>query len=192
MKTNKSLLGNFATLRFAKSPELSRYKPLGMMTRITILSVVTLLSLLGCVSEISEWSDFQTYQAAENMQEQSILNGSARQISFSVDTSYPNRDVVNFYRANIKLPWKPCSRQENWQSFGDISGKEPLFIHQILQHWINKDKSRLLLLAVKYQSKGSEHRKLPDSTEQQVYLVEYKEPELERAIKELGLSCNGL
>ncbi len=72
----------------------------------------------------------------------------------------------------------------------DATKKPSVFVHQTVRYWANTDADRLLMLAVKYESKGGKYRKVPDSKEQNVYLVEYKEGNLGATILQLGLVCD--
>ncbi len=155
------------------------------------LSLLVTFLLAGCSQEKTNWTEFGTFDKAIDIDTYAFHNGSANQIFFKVKAQYPNKDVLAFYKSTITSPWVECSDSKNWESFGDVSGNEPLFIHQIAQRWINRDKKRLLLLAIKYRSKGVEPREHPDNDIQNVYLVEYKQPNLDEAILALGLTCNG-
>ena len=156
------------------------------------LSILLTFILTGCTQEQKDWSNFDVYDKAINIDNYVFPNGSANQIFYKVKEQYPNKDVLNFYKATITAPWIACTESDNWESFGDVSGNEPLFIHQIVQRWVNRDKSRLLLLAIKYRSQGSKHRAMPDNNIQNIYLVEYIESNIEESLLALGLTCNGV
>ena len=156
------------------------------------LSTIIIFALAGCATEQHDWSEFSAYDKAIDIDTYVFPNGSANQVFYKAKAKYPNKEVLNFYKTTIATPWVECSESDNWESFGDISGDEPLFIHQILQRWVNKDKNRLLLLVIKYRSQGSESRKMPDNNIQNVYLVEYYEPNIDEALSALEVSCNGV
>ena len=155
-------------------------------------SVLIIFIVTGCTSEQHDWTEFSAYDKAIDIDTYVFPNGSANQVFFKVKAEYPNKDVLNFYKTTIKSPWIECSDKSDWQSFGDISGNEPLFIHQTMQRWVNKDKNRLLLLAIKYRSQGSDNRDSPDNNIQNVYLIEYYEPNIADTPSALGVSCDGV
>jgi len=155
-------------------------------------SILIVLLATGCTSEKQDWSEFSTYDKAIDIDNYVFPNGVANQVYFKVKAQYPNTDVLNFYKTTITSPWVECTESNDWQSFGDISGNEPLFIHQTAQRWVNREKNRLLLFAIKYRSQGSESRKMPDNNIQNVYLVEYVQPNIDDAISDLGITCNGV
>lgn len=151
-----------------------------------------MLTVTSCSTEQHEWSEFSVYDKAIDIDSYVFPNGSGNQIFFKVKAQYPNQDVLNYYKDAINEPWIKCSDNNDWENFGDISGNEPLFIHQISQRWVNKDKNRLLLLAIKYRSQGSESRKTPDNNIQNVYLVEYFVSDVHETLSSLGAACNGV
>jgi len=151
-----------------------------------------MFALTGCTTEQHDWSEFSVYDKAIDIDNYVFPNGSVNQVFYKVKAQYPNKDVLNFYKTTIKSPWVKCTEGNNWESFGDISGNEPLFIHQTSQRWVNRDKNRLLLLAIKYRSQGSESRETPDNSIQNVYLVEYYEPNITETLSILGVTCNGV
>ena len=160
-----------------------------------LLNSITLLSIFlvsGCSTEHHEWTEFPAYDKAIDIDNYVFPNGIANQIFYKVKTQYPNTDVLKYYKSIIKKPWIECTEKNEWQSFGDVSGNEPLFIHQTAQRWVNRDKNRLLLLAIKYRSQGVESRETPDNNIQNVYLVEYYEPDIEKTLSALEVSCNGV
>jgi len=162
------------------------------MRHFIILSTIIIFVLTGCMTEQHDWSEFSAYDKAIDIDTYVFPNGSANQVFYKVKAQYPNKDVLKFYKTTIKSPWVKCAEGNNWESFGDVSGNEPLFVHQTLQRWVNKDKNRLLLLAIKYRSQGSESRKVPDNNIQNVYLVEYYEHNIDETLSALGILCNGV
>ncbi len=148
--------------------------------------------LAGCTSEKHSWTDFAIYDKAKDIDKFTFPSGSANQVFYKVKSEYPDQAVLDFYKKTISAPWVECAESTNWDSFEDTSGNEPLFIHQILHRWVNKEKYRLLLLAIKYRSQGSVSRKQPDNNIQNVYLVEYYEPNIDEVLSTLGITCNAV
>jgi hypothetical protein len=114
----------------------------------------------------------------------------ANELYFKVEAPYPTTHVLDYYSTQITDPWISCtSDSEDWRRFGDVSGKTPRYIHQIRRYWVDFNKKRLLLLAIRYYSRGSESLEKPDNNIQNVYLTEYEEDNLQQTTELLKIKC---
>jgi hypothetical protein len=110
---------------------------------------------------------------------------------FAIVQVYPSTSVLDHYR-NVFAQWTECKPAEpGWQSFGDVSGTKPRFVHQLLREWVRSDNKSVVTLGVMYYSEGSQHRVRPDSDTQRVVLIEYEVPDGRAAAEYLGYKCNG-
>jgi hypothetical protein len=116
--------------------------------------------------------------------------GAWLQTSYVVEAKYPDAFVAQFYLSNVKAPWSQCFAEiPKWDSFGDVSNGNNRYVHQILMHWINRKERKLLLVAMRYYSTGSETRCEPENSSQYVAVAEYPEQDIEQAIELLKLKC---
>ena len=160
-----------------------------MKVRIFIWSLILLLPAIALASD---WATFPLYPVAKDVKTIPLAEGTARanELYFKVEVPYPSTRVLDYYSKQITDPWLSCtSNSEDWQKFGDVSGKTPRYIHYIRRYWVDFNKKRLLLLALRYYSKGSEGRENPDNNIQNVYLTEYEENDLPQAIAMLKIKC---
>lgn len=157
------------------------------MMRLLFLMIPLLL--LPAVSYGDDWATFQLYPEAKEVQSFSLFDGNAHELYFETELAYPSTDVIDFYSKQITGQWIACTSEfEAWQKFGDVSDKTPKYIHQIRRYWANFKRNRLLLLAIRYYSAGSECRDKPDNKTQHVFLTEYKE-DLQQATSLLKIEC---
>ncbi len=159
------------------------------LMRFIIKLSLLIISLSACTGEQPVWSDFNTYKTALDVNHYTFPNGKGKQVFYKVKAKYPNLDVLNFYSEIIQEPWVKCSGNTQWESFADTSGNEPLFVHQSVQRWVNFEQNRLLFLAIKYRSPGSQKREKPDNNVQNIYLAEYLEPNIRKTLTAIGITC---
>lgn len=161
------------------------------MDKVKLYVFILIIAILfPSLCYADDWSAFPIYPASKNVKKWTLFDGAANELFFEVEKSYPFNGVIDYYIKHISSPWVLCSsKSKGWQDFGDVSGKDPEFVHQYGHYWANFEKQRLLMLAVRYISKGSEYRKKPDNNIQNVYLVEYKEKDLQKALDRLSLKC---
>jgi hypothetical protein len=141
------------------------------------------------LAEASEFEVLPVFPGAIDVREHSLSAINSHQVSYQLKASYPNEDALEFYKNSLSEKWVLCNGK-GWQSFGDISGKKPIFIHQLLAYWANREKGSLIMLALMYESSGSEYRQIPESDIQKVLVIEYKSESLGEEISRLGLECS--
>ena len=153
---------------------------------------VLITLLLPVIGLASDWATFPLYPEAKDVQHIPLAEGTARanELYFKAEAPYPSTRVLDYYAKQITAPWISCtSDSENWQKFGDVSRKNPRYIHQIRRYWVDLKKKRLLLLAIRYYSKGAESGEKPDTNIQNVYLTEYEDNDLQQTTTTLKLKC---
>ncbi len=159
--------------------------------RIMVFTL-TMMLLLPAIVLGADWASFPIYPEAKDIQHIPLSEGTAKanELFFKVEASYPSERVLDYYSKQITNPWVSCtSDSENWQNFGDVSGKTPRYIHYIRRYWVDFNKKRLLLLAIRYYSKGSESREKPDNNDQNVFLIEYEDENLQQTTTMLKIKC---
>jgi hypothetical protein len=139
-----------------------------------------------------DWATFPVYPGAKDVQTIPLVEGSAHanELYFKAEAEYPSTLVLDYYSKQITDRWASCtSDSEDWQKFGDVSSKTPQYIHQIRRYWVDLKKKRLMLLAIRYYSKGADSREKPDTNIQNVYLTEYEDNDLQQTTTLLKLKC---
>jgi hypothetical protein len=117
--------------------------------------------------------DAKTYQnRADNI----------RNVLYKVRLSFPSKEVLQFYDDKLKdIGWvtfvEPAYREgdRKWRNFIDGTVEGHPLVHQLLATWANKDKSRMIVFALRYYStkmtvKEKYHAKEPDNDIQEVIL----------------------
>ena len=90
-----------------------------------------------------------------------VKSSGAEEDYFSIKLRYPSKAVVHHYQKLLES-WIECDEsQPTWQSFGDLSGETPRFVHQLVQNWISRDNGTLVTLGIQYVSAGIESRTTP-------------------------------
>jgi len=115
--------------------------------------------------------DAKTYQS---------ITENVRNVRYRVRLSFPSRAVLDFYDDRLKhMGWvpfiQPAYRNREWGHFIDGTVQGTPLVHQLLATWMNKDKSRMILLALtyystKYNIKEKYSAKEPDNDIQDVRL----------------------
>jgi len=153
------------------------------------LGILIAFYILSISANAAEWSNIPFHENAQNKNEYVFSNSAAKQISYEIKAKYPSLEILSFYKKSIGNKWSICKGKEQWDSFGDLAGESPLFIHQLIQYWVNYSENKFIMLAIKYESQGSEYLEYPDTNIQKVFLVEYKENDLSQVLKMLKLEC---
>lgn len=92
--------------------------------------------------------DAKTYQS---------ITEDVRNVRYKVRLSFPSTEVLDFYDKRLKhMGWipfiQPAYRAREWGHFIDGTVKGTPLVHQLLATWMNRDKSRMILLALTYYS----------------------------------------
>ena len=119
-----------------------------------------------------------------------ITDTGGEQDYFEIRLEYPSTLILDHYR-KVFSRWTECKPPKTWQSFGDITGPSPRFIHQLLSQWVSADNRSSVTLAARYYSEGVQHRSRPDNDIQRVALIEYKVPDARAHAALLGYQCAG-
>lgn len=81
-------------------------------------------------------------------------------VAYVVPVAYPSRVVVEHYATLLAgLGWKPepgdvGADGREWQCFQDGTRKGVPIVHQLLARWVSADRSREMILALRYDSPG--------------------------------------
>src|SRR5262249_6123576 len=74
-------------------------------------------------------------------------------------STYPSLKVLEFYDRELqRLGWVQFAESgyeqsyRKWDCFEDLTEPGHAIVHQLQAKWVNQDKSRMLLLAIRYQS----------------------------------------
>ena len=135
-------------------------------------------------------SRYPVPNGAIEVQHVRLADTGGEQDFFKIELKYPSTSVLDHYR-NVFSRWGECKPKGAWQSFGDLTGNKPLFVHQLLWEWVSADNRSVATLAIRYYSDGVQYRAQPDIDTQHVVLIEYKVPDARAMAKELGYQCAG-
>ena len=144
-------------------------------------------------TEVDGWSKFPIPEYATEVQEDTFLENTARQLSFVVDRAYPFDDVRDFYVKALSGSWHICaSDSTGWQFSGDGTRKPAVWIHGRQVHWVDYHRNRLVILGLMYESPGQTKPvpiEEPTNSRQLVRVVEYKHDDVGDAIRWLDIEC---
>lgn len=156
------------------------------MDRLLILLLMSGFCAAGVASDLR----YPVPDGARNPRHIRLADTGGEQDYFDVARPYPSVSVLDHYR-KVFAKWTECKPPEPWQSFGDVSGAQPRFIHQLIWQWVKPDNRSVMTLLIRYESEGARHRVRPDNDIQRVVLIEYAVPDGLAAAKELGGKCGG-
>lgn len=90
--------------------------------------------------------------AAYNIQRYKLVSESAYQVDFEIDVSYPDSSVVDFYLHALKNKgWSTCEHDDtSWIEYENASDDAVRLVRQKLEYLFSKEKSRLILVALRY------------------------------------------
>jgi hypothetical protein len=102
---------------------------------------------------------------------------------------YPHTSAVKHY-ASIFSRWRLChGSDEEWQSFGDASHSEPVFVHQLMRHWVNRQNDVAVTLVLRYESPGLTDRETPSTNRQFVVLTRLRQMDADKELAPLRVKC---
>jgi hypothetical protein len=110
---------------------------------------------------------------------------------FFLTERYPGNSALTHYE-DVFSHWQSChGPSEGWQSFGDASGSEKVFIHQLLRYWVNPQNDVALTLVLRYESPGLATREAPSSDRQFVALMRLRlrPGEAAKHLAPMGVKC---
>ena len=159
-----------------------------MNRRFLIGAVVA--GVTACAVQADDWSEFPIPDYAEEIDTSEFSEGNARQIAFVVDRPYPFNGVRDFYFGVLPDSWEQISwGTTGWERHLDATRTPEVWVHQFLTAWVDREQSRMLMLALRYESEYDATTgciAAPDNTRQMVLLNEYKEEDIDAAIRFLG------
>ncbi len=116
--------------------------------------------------------------------------GVYEQDSFVLEEAYPSTSALAHYE-RVFAKWVSCpARPSQWESFGDVSGVQPRFHHQLMRHWVNPGNNTAVTVALRYTSTGSHVRAAPDSTRQSVTVLRLNTKNAKSSLAQIGAACD--
>ncbi len=89
-------------------------------------------------------------------------------VSFLTRLSYPSDAVLRFYDRELeRLGWVPFAEPgyeqgyRRWDCFEDLTRPSHPFVHQLGAKWANREKTRMVLLVIRYLSNKVEWKGMP-------------------------------
>ena len=118
-----------------------------------------------------------------------IAPGIAEQDHFWLKEAFPSSSAIDHYD-RIFAKWQRCrSRDDGWDSFGDLAKGEQRYVHQRLRYWVNAANDTAVTLALVYNSKGTQSRPVPENDDQFVVLVRHMQPNASKLLSDVGAKC---
>jgi len=176
-----------------------------------LLVVLALLVCQGAVAQLQNpglglgdgsvphpLSDLPVPPEAYNVQESSVAADYPNQLSFKIELEYPSKSVLDLYSQHFQsADWITCQAPfhywdpiDGWSSFGDDTRRPSQRVHQLVQHWINKDRNVIAVLGLRYYSPDDwSYQDKPAGKAQHVVIVFHQSPDLERELQLLELEC---
>jgi hypothetical protein len=106
---------------------------------------------------------------------------------FFLTEQYPGTSALKHY-ANIFSRWRQChGTDDGWQSFGDASRPEHVFVHQLIRRWVNPHNDVTVTLALRYESPGLASREHPSSDRQFVAVMRLQQVDAEKRLLQMGV-----
>ncbi len=145
------------------------------------LIVVASFIVTGCADNNYTFIRTLHYPNAYNINYyRSILNSTST-LTYVVNLKYPSLSVLEYYDKRLgELGWVPFSEKgyENnyrrWSSYVDGKKKGNPLVHELIALWTNSDRSRMIMLGLRYYSygvdKGKDSTITPNSTAQEITL----------------------
>ncbi|MEW6296089.1 MAG: hypothetical protein AB1467_07445 [Candidatus Diapherotrites archaeon] len=94
--------------------------------------------------------DVKTYQDIPNV----------RDVKYKVRLPFPSKEVLLFYDNKLKdIGWLPFvqpnypKNDRKWWQFVDFRIEGKPLVHQLTAYWVNKDRTKLVFLVIKYYSR---------------------------------------
>jgi hypothetical protein len=126
---------------------------------------------------------------ASDVRHVAIQPGTYEQDSFVLQRRYPSVEVLDHYQ-QVFAQWKACTPADaRWLSYGDVSGPEPKYRHQLMRHWVNESNNVAVTVVLLYLSAGPQTRETPDNSNQIVSVLQWKTKNAKSAISQLGVVC---
>jgi hypothetical protein len=132
---------------------------------------------------------FPVPAAAQGVRHLALEPGVYEQDSFFLEVPYPSTLALAHYE-HVLAHWHLCrTNGPLWDSFGDASGVEPRFHHQLVRYWVSKDNSTAVTLLLRYTSSGAQYRAAPDSSRQTVFILRHSTKDAKVFLKQFGAVC---
>jgi hypothetical protein len=117
---------------------------------------------------------FPLPDGASDVRHVAMQPGTYEQDSFVLQRVYPSVEAMEHYQ-RVFAQWRACaSADPQWLSYGDVSGSEPRFRHQLMRHWVNGSNTIAVTVVLLYVSAGSQSRATPDNSSQSVIVLRWK------------------
>ena len=160
------------------------------MNGATALGIAAVTLALTACGPVGEPTQLSVPDGAIDVRQFNFLDGRAHQTDFTLKVPYPNERALQHYIKTIGEPWVRCDWAPNWDSHLDGTTTPMHTVHQQMHVWVNRDKQRAILVAMRYQS-ASDCAPKPLNDDQKVVVVEYMGVDVDDHIKTLQLRCPG-
>lgn len=120
--------------------------------------VIVILATSACPHPSDEMAIRELrYPNSQQRETHEDKNDKTFTISFETRLRYPSDDVLRFYDRELqRLGWSPVADQagkkiyRTWMCFPDATKPGVPDVHQFVAAWANRDKQRMVLLAIRY------------------------------------------
>lgn len=113
----------------------------------------------------------------------------AEQDFFWLQVPYPSVVALDHY-SKVFANWRQCTSPDTgWISYGDSAQGANRFIHIRSHFWVSAKDDEAVTLILRYESKGSSFRKVPDNDRQFVAVIHHRIPDAGASVADLGVLC---
>jgi hypothetical protein len=147
------------------------------------------VAIVAAATAVAADTMYPVPKGATEVRHVALQPGVYEQDSFFLTERYPGTSALKHY-AQIFSRWRSChGTDDGWQSFGDASQPERVFIHQLIRHWVNSQNDVAVTLALRYESPGLDSREVPSTDRQFVAVLRLQQVDAEKHLVEMGVKC---
>ena len=167
----------------------------GQITKLlkTVLLYGLLTTAVSCSADAKKYDlidNLPVPDGAYDVKKLTLGTNNTQQLFFQIKEPYPSTRILEIYQSFLKSRgWTRCSgSKNNWSSHEDRTSDPYLLVHQLIEHWVYPDDSKLLILTAIYYSKDLVKER-PDNDEQRLIVWVQRTGNLEKELSELGVNC---
>ncbi len=153
-----------------------------------------LIGIVSCTSADTERydlvGDFPIPKNAYDVKKLKLGICNTEELFFRVAEPYPSERVLEIYRKTLQTTdWVKCtSSADKWGFHIDGSSGKDLYVHRFIEHWVDRNDKKLLILSATYYS-HTEDPKHPDNETQNIAVWIQRVGDLKSELRRLSVDC---
>lgn len=162
-----------------------------------VISIIGMaLAMQGCSSNADTDSILESVPLppdAYDVRTVELGRQAARQLFFRVDRKYPSKEPLTKIGGYLeKSGWISCSNHPRWDAYEDRSSNDALLVYEYTRYWLSPSHNSYMITSGRYYSQtGFEKKGVPDNNTQNIIIWISRDSNPEKALKNLGVSCEG-